>query len=65
MIEYEYTEGRKDCAIRVRIDGRLTGTIKPVSVDRMRGWQYFPKGQREGGEIFLTVKECQRSLEEN
>jgi hypothetical protein len=31
--------------------------------DKPQGWQYVPKGQREGGEIFASVELCKRSLE--
>lgn len=62
-IEYEYNEGRNDCVIRVRLDGRVVGAIKPVSENKAKGWQYFPKGQEDGGDVFKTVAECQRSVE--
>lgn len=51
MLEYEEI-------IRVRINNKLIGEIKKVET----GWQYFPKGKKEGGEIFKDVRECKRSL---
>lgn len=59
MIEYEYTEGTYCAPIRVRLDSRFVGEIRPV----LNGWRYFPKGSKDGGEVFNTVIDCQRSLE--
>jgi len=28
-----------------------------------KGWQYFPKGQKEGGEMFPSLILCKKSLE--
>lgn len=63
MITYEYTEGRRDSVIIVRLDGKIAGRIKPVEVDGQRKWQYFPDRSKTGGEIFDTLGACQRSLE--
>lgn len=60
MIEYEYTEGGRGVPVRVRVDKRISGEIRPVD----GGWQYFPKGQKTGGEVFKTMDECQKSLSE-
>jgi hypothetical protein len=57
-IEYQYTEGRKDVPIAVRIDGKILGDIKPVE----GGWQYVPRGSKVGGDIFATISQVQRSL---
>ena len=46
--------------IKVFIDAKLIGTIHSVR----GGFQYFPKGQKEGGEIFPTVSQVKASLEE-
>lgn len=62
MIEYLYTEGKigdRDTPIPVRLDGTRVGTIKPVE----GGWQYFPLRHKQGGEIFQTITEVQKSLE--
>lgn len=60
MIEYEYTEGRHDAPVRVRLDGKIVGTIQPV----LNGWRYYPKGSKEGGQAYSTIGEVQRSLED-
>lgn len=62
MIEYQYTEekiGYRNTPIPVRFDGKRVGTIKPVE----GGWQYFPINHKQGGEIFKTITEVQKSLE--
>jgi len=62
MIEYLYTEGKigdKNTPIPVRFDGKRVGTIKPVP----EGWQYFPINHKQGGEVFSTIQEVQKSLE--
>ena len=41
------------------MNGKLVGTIKLVE----GGFRYFPNGQKQGGELFKTVREVQRSLE--
>jgi len=62
MIEYQYTDGKigdRNTTISVRFSGKRVGTIKPVN----GGWQYFPLHSKQGGEIFKTIGEVQRSLE--
>ncbi len=58
-IEYQYTEGRHDIPVPVRLNGRRVGTIKPVN----GGWQYFPLNHKQGGEVFATITKVQKSLE--
>lgn len=61
MIEYLYQEGVEACSkepLKVRCDGRICGEIRKVD----GGFQYFPKGQKSGGEVFKTVQAVQRSL---
>ena len=61
VIEYLYTEDQKACEngpLLVRLDGKICGEIRKVKT----GFQYFPKGQKEGGEIFETVQAVQKSL---
>jgi len=61
MIEYLYKEGVEPCSrepLKVRVDGRIVGEIRKVE----GGFQYFPKGQKTGGEIFKSVSAVQRSL---
>jgi hypothetical protein len=64
MIEYEYTEGARYVPVRVRLDGRIVGIIRPVreGTNDQYSWQYFPKGQKRGGEIFPTLAAWQRNL---
>ena len=60
MIEYniiKYIEPH----IEVYLDGKKTGTIRPV----LGGFAYFPKGHKTGGETFETLEECKQSLEED
>lgn len=60
-IEYLYKEGEKACEkrpLKVRLDGKICGEIRKVD----QGYQYFPKGQKEGGEVFSSVVEVQKSL---
>ncbi len=62
MIEYLYTEGKigdRNTPIPVRLDGKRVGTIKPVE----GGWQYFPLHHKQGGSIFNTIDEVQKSLD--
>jgi len=61
LIEYLYTEGKigdRNTLIRVRLDGKYADDIKPVD----NGWQYFPKGKNQGGLVYKTITEVQRSL---
>lgn len=61
MIEYLYQEGVPACSkepLKVRLDGKICGEIRKVDA----GYQYFPKGQKIGGDIFSTVSEVQKSL---
>jgi len=45
--------------IQVRQDGKIIGEIRKVS----GGFQYFPKGHKEGGDIFSTLLAVKKSLE--
>ena len=58
MLEYLYTEGNPNAPIKVRLDGKYCGDIKPLA----HGWVYYPKGNKEHGEIFKTIQEVQDSL---
>lgn len=63
MIEYLYQEGVGACEkkpLKVKLDGRICGEIRKVE----GGYQYFPKGQKCGGEIMASVRLVQKSLEE-
>ena len=45
--------------VSVRIDGKVVGEIRRVE----GGFQYFPKGHSNGGEILPTVKAVKLTLE--
>jgi hypothetical protein len=44
---------------KVHLEGKPIGEIRRSKA----GYQYFPKGQKEGGDIFESLHECKRSLE--
>jgi hypothetical protein len=63
-IEYLYKEGEKACEkepLIVRVSGRISGEIRKVT----GGFQYFPKGQKTGGEILDTVTKVKRTLRDD
>lgn len=63
MIEYLYKEGEKTCSkepLKVRCDGKICGEIRKVE----NGYQYFTYGIKLCGEVFETILEVQKSLEE-
>lgn len=56
-----YTRIEKSDSIRVLLDGKVTGTIRP----QYPGYAYVPRGNGGQGETFPTLEECKRSLEED
>ena len=56
MISYSLTKAGQT---QVKLEGKVIGSIRLSA----RGWQYFPYGQRKGGQIFRTLRECKESLE--
>ena len=44
--------------VRVYLDDKHVGNILEVS----GGVQYFPKGQKTGGEVYPTLSACKKSL---
>lgn len=42
----------------VKLDGKIIGKIKDVKT----GWQYFPKGQKTGGDVYTSKFACMQSL---
>lgn len=63
-IKYEFREGAKDFQIRVTLDGKFIGNIRPLRDSiSIYGYRYFPKGASSGGEMFRTLDECKGSLE--
>jgi len=57
-ITYNVREGKKE--ISVKIEGRIVGTIKILDGGKA---EYVPKGHKKGGEVFPSVRACQRALE--
>lgn len=45
--------------IKVYLAGKKAGEIRKVKT----GWQYFPKGSKNGGDVFPSKLEAKRSLE--
>lgn len=62
MITYEFVENTNHdiLKIKVKLEKRLIGQIEPV---KGGGWQYFPKGSKQGGEIMKSYVLVQKSLE--
>lgn len=51
--------------VSVYVDGKQTGTIKPVTEGgEVLGYRYHCKDSQLKGEIFPTIVECKRSLED-
>lgn len=49
----------------VKLDGKVIGTIRTVErLHHPDGYQYFPKGQKTGGELFNTLGACKLSLKQ-
>jgi len=46
--------------IHVLLENKRIGEIRSVE----GGFQYFPKGQKKGGEVFPTLAACKQSLAE-
>jgi hypothetical protein len=44
--------------VDVLLEGRIVGRIRYT----VQGWQYVPKGQQDGGEMFPTLYDCKKSL---
>jgi hypothetical protein len=60
-LEYDYPEREKACAsqpLKVKLDKKHVGEIRKVK----DGYQYYPKGEKKGGEVFPKVSEVQNSL---
>lgn len=51
--------GSKKKEFSVMLDGKKVGKIVAVG----KGWQYFPKGSKCGGDIFVNLNDCVKSLE--
>ncbi len=60
-LKYLYKEGEKPCTrepLKVKLNGTLVGEIRKVK----DGFQYWPKGQKSGGDVFSSVSGVQNSL---
>jgi hypothetical protein len=53
--EYDSTYNR----MPVYLDGKRVGDIRGI----LNGWHYVPKGQTEGGTMYLSIKRVKMSLE--
>ena len=60
MITYKHSTNISsyDTNISVFLDNKHVGVIKNVS----GGYQYFPKGKKNGGDVFTSVKDVKDSL---
>lgn len=62
-LDYDYpTDGSKACLkkpLKVKLDGKSCGEIRKVT----GGYQYFPKGEKKGGDIFAGISAVQNSLQ--
>ena len=66
MITYKI---KNEKSIKVYLDGLFTGTIRTIKTRSGKRYQYFPKGNKGlnsplGGDIFPSLEECKKSLEE-
>ena len=65
MIEYI---DNKSLSISVKLDGKIVGHIRKIytangKINLALNYQYLPKGQKIGGELFSSLKACKESLE--
>lgn len=66
MIEVITYKWNKKCTeIMVYLEKKRVGTIKGAFKEAPGGWQYFPKGEKEGGEMFKSIYLVKVSLEED
>ena len=60
--------------LQVQLDGKKVGTIRPVydvwktprhmsPIGATIGYQYFPNGQKIGGDVYPLFMDCLQSLE--
>lgn len=65
MIEFiRIPENDPTSDVRVKLDGKYVGSIRRVHRPELRrwSWQYFPKGQKNGGEMFDSLDECKADI---
>ena len=64
MITYKTTNTYPLKCVAVYLDKKYVGDIFERTWTLFgKGWQYFPKGQKEGGEMFQSLALCKKSLE--
>lgn len=59
MTTITYDHDRSSSTIWVRLEDRNAGYIREVQ----GGFQYVPRGQKDGGEVFDSVGAVKRSIE--
>lgn len=47
--------------VTVKLDGKIIGHIQ----EKNGGFAYFPKGSKDHGEIFSSISDVKKSLEED
>lgn len=62
MITYDFVTNSNQAVIKVKVklNGKMVGSINPVIGG---GWQYFPSGQKKGGDVMKSITLVQKSLE--
>ena len=61
MIDIEYYKGdfrKSNIRAIILLEGKKVGEILKVNF----GFQYYPNGQKEGGDVFTSVVNCFNSL---
>lgn len=58
MIEYIHQD--QTGKVQVKLDDRVIGEIRKED----GGWRYFPKGKKDGGDLFPSLAKCKLSLSE-
>lgn len=58
MVTYKSTLLKGEPIENVYLDGIKVGILKIVN----GGWCYFPKGQKTGGNVYPTLRQCKMSL---
>ncbi len=62
MSHITYAE-RTSWSLKVKLDGKIVGTIQEGVENNARTYQYIPKGQKTGGDKYPTLAACKASLE--
>jgi len=59
MSRFEYLYKAEGNPVKVKLDGRVIGEIRRVP----EGWQYYPKGRKNGGDVFSSYARVKQSIE--